>query len=139
MLSKTEKIITSTIVIELDRKDILPKYFKEKFLKMELLIYKYMYKLDSLYSGGYWEFFELSNSGFFMAPTNGKDKIQISSETNYFEGEMSETEAGIVACLFAFNQIASKYECERTANLYFKLLYYSRIHEENAIIALAID
>ncbi len=52
-------------------------------------------KLSSDYHGGYWEFYKLSNGGFYMAQDTGR-KFQVFCE-NGFAGELSADALGITA------------------------------------------
>jgi hypothetical protein len=52
------------------------------------------------YSGGLWEFYTLSNGGFYMAPST--DVIFHVSCDNMFEGDLSGDALGITACLYAY-------------------------------------
>ncbi|MGR8998212.1 MAG: antirestriction protein [Gammaproteobacteria bacterium] len=56
------------------------------------------------YNGSYWEFYELSNGGFYMAPRSDS-KFNVSCE-NGFEGQLSADALGIVACLYAHSNLS---------------------------------
>lgn len=49
-----------------NRLDFLPHYVGNKFLQYEMLIYDQMRKASKPYDGGYWEYYTLSNGGFYM-------------------------------------------------------------------------
>lgn len=56
------------------------------------------------YNGGYWEFYALSNGGFYMAPHTDKP-FRVSCE-NGFEGDLSADAFGIVCCLYAYSHLS---------------------------------
>lgn len=129
--------ITPTAVDPVKRESFLPTYFKEKFLLGETLIYSFMDKLFEEYSGGYWDFFTLSNGGFYMAPT-GYEEITCNAD-NGFCGEMSGDAAGIVATLYTLNVIANKTEQDHFIEMYHRLIDYISFHEESGKIYAVID
>ena len=73
------------------------------------------------YTGGYWDFWTLSNSGFYMAPA--EDTIFHVKCQNMYEGDLSADALGIVACLYAYS------------NLSFSL---SDIARDNSMISIGI-
>ena len=62
-----------------------------------------MSRLDNEYNGGYWEFYELDNGGFFLAPSEDRDYKLCS--INHNEEVVSNITAGIVVTLFALNAL----------------------------------
>lgn len=97
--------IQKTIVPENKRPDFLPSKLPTGFMQFESLAYAVADKLCESYSGGYWEFVDLSNGGFFMYPQiSDNGKLTISCD-NYFEGELDEEVAGIVFTLYAVSSI----------------------------------
>lgn len=128
--------ITATIVPESKRMEQLPKKFGRQFLRVESAVYMFMEKLSSEYDGGFWNFYTLSNGGFFMAPAMGSMKIEWVE--NYFEGKMSADAAGLTACLFAFSYVAGL-GSERATEMFYKLREYAQHHDEQNLIFKAID
>ena len=51
------------------------------------------------YQGGYWEYLQASNGAFFM---EAPQPLWLSLP-NYFEGECSAREVGIIVCLYAYS------------------------------------
>ncbi|WP_198266616.1 antirestriction protein [sulfur-oxidizing endosymbiont of Gigantopelta aegis] len=139
MCEEVEIVVNSVVVPESIRMNKLPEYFGGKFLICENLIYHYMEKLCSDYQGGYWNFYELSNGGFFMAPSLDAESLNLIWANNYFDGSLSLEAAGIVACLFSYNHMSSIGGGDQFINLYHWLLEYSWSHPEGGVIAKAID
>ncbi len=68
--------ITAQQVEETARMDFLPTVFGSRLMMHgEAQVYAWMRKLSADYKGGFWQFYNLSNGGFYMAPT-GLDKLQ---------------------------------------------------------------
>ena len=62
--------VTRELVPENQRLAITEKLFGIHFpLKLEPVIYGITERMAEDYTGGYWEFYTLSNGGFYMAPS----------------------------------------------------------------------
>ena len=134
-----ENAIVCTVVPENKRLDMLPKYFGTALMSVaEASIYGTMEKLCDQYTGGLWEYFELSNGGFYMAPKTD-EKFTLSVSGNHFKGEMSADAAGIVVCIFVMNAFCWKYPSQDNNNLYYALRDYAIEHPEANLILSAID
>jgi hypothetical protein len=75
---------------------------RRHMLTVEYPVYVFMRKLAHQYTGGYCNYFELSNGGFYIAPTHATS-FNVCIDTNGFEGQMIADAAGITACLFALS------------------------------------
>jgi hypothetical protein len=96
--------------------------------------------LSEQYDGGYWEFFSLSNGGFFMAPTSRETFHVVCA--NGFEGDLSADAFGITACLHAFSLLsfaADEKLAEECTRHYHCLREYAGRHPEAASIWRATD
>ena len=60
--------------------------------------------LAPAYTGGLWDFYALSNGGFYMAPQT-EELFDVRCE-NGFEGRLSACALGIAACLYAFSHLS---------------------------------
>lgn len=131
--------VTSTVVPESQRLSILPKFIGTKhMLRFEGLLYGWMRRLCDEYDGGHWNFYTLSNGGFYMAPALGTE-LRVQVESNYFDGSLSPDAGGLVACLFALNQLACETELDTHINLYHQVRDFSLDHAQAALICRAID
>lgn len=131
-----EVLVTATKVADDDRLDVLPRHFPKSFLKFENLVYNMTEHVCSDYQGGFWEFYELSNGGLFMAPQSDNE-WQVSVPGNYFEGSVSSQVLGIISSLFALNALA--HTDELAADKYYQLLDHVRSHPDQGVIYRAID
>jgi hypothetical protein len=108
-------------------------------MRLEPTIYHLASLLSEDYKGGYWEFYTLSNRGFYMAPQT--DKSFIVSCENGYEGQLSGDALGIVACLYAYSHLSfgEGVFAESCAQHYHWLREYALEHAEAGAILAAID
>ncbi|PQV44115.1 antirestriction protein [Paraburkholderia sp. BL21I4N1] len=130
--------IVATPVPEERRMDILSRYFGRHMIRAEVTVYTAMESLCETYRGGFWDYVELSNGAFYMAPRLD-GPLPVSCDGNGYSGEMSADAAGIVACLFALNAMAWSTEDPLFAQLYDRLLTFADQHAEAGAIYAAID
>ena len=106
MMTQTSiNLVTRELVPEDHRMSTVEKLFGIHFpLKLEPTIYGITERMSKDYSGGYWQFFTLSNGGFYMSPS--RDDVFHVSCDNMFEGDLSGDALGIVACLYAYSHLS---------------------------------
>ena len=73
-------------------------------MKLEPLIFNLTDHIADNYCGGYWDFYTLSNGGFYMSPCSD-EHFNVSCE-NGFEGQLSADALGIVVCLYAYSHLS---------------------------------
>ena len=101
----TNELITRQLVADDQRTILTAEYFGVYFpLQLEPFIYAMTSRLSDDYSGGYWQFYTLSNGGFFMTP-DISGRLQVVSENGY-EGFMSADALGITACMYAYSHLS---------------------------------
>ncbi|MGU9944976.1 antirestriction protein, partial [Bordetella avium] len=99
--------VTAALVDDEHRLDFLPTYFGPRLMmRGEALVYGWMRRLAESYNGGFWNYYTLTNGGFYMAPVLGRLRLEV--DGNGYSGEMSADAAGIVATLFALGQLAAE-------------------------------
>ena len=106
---------------------------------LEPFVYGVTSKMVRDYHGGYWEFYTLSNGGFYMAPNTAK--IFAVTCENGFEGTLSADALGITACLYAYSHLSfgEGEFAETCAQQYHWLREYMFGHAEAWAILSAID
>jgi hypothetical protein len=120
------------------RMGTLPRHFGRHMMTVEGIIYDLMRAFSSEYEGGYWYFYELSNGGFYMAPT--LHTLRLSIPSNGFEGQMTGDSAGITASLFAFSHLSFQYrDVEAFGRHFHRLRDFALAHAESVQIFAAID
>lgn len=135
--------LVATEVAEDSRMLFLPALFGPRLmLRGEAIVYGWMRKLSTDYTGGLWNFYTLNNGGYYLAP-DSPDRLSITVPGNYFEGELSADAAGIVATLSALCQLAA--ECvdtdagDKFADHYHQLRDFVHTHAEAGAIFRAIN
>ncbi len=93
--------ITSHLVPGTDPSRLFGMHFP---MRLEPTVFDMAGRLAAEYQGGYWEFYALSNGGFYMAPKTGT--IYGVSCENGFEGKLSADALGIAACLYAYSYLS---------------------------------
>lgn len=130
--------ITKTIVPGHKRSSVLPTRFPGLFLVYEMLVYRYKESFCQDYSGGYWDFVELSNGGFFMSLRSDL-LCKLIIPTNGYEGEMTAEAASIVVNIFALSQLANEHKMDFLIDMYHALRDFACDHPEARQILCAID
>ena len=97
--------VTRELVPEDRRLAITEKLFGIHFpLQLEPVIYGITDRMADEYSGGYWEFYTLSNGGFYMALSLNTCFDVICD--NQYQGVLSADALGITACLYAYSHLS---------------------------------
>jgi len=131
--------ITAQLVADDDRMDFMPKHLGLRNLMAgQNLFPAYLEKLSQDYKGGYWEFYELSNGGWYTAP-RGDKRFNMAWSGNYYEGVMSADAAGITATLYALSHLANSTQEDALIEAYHKLRDFAIEHAEGQEILSAID
>jgi Antirestriction protein len=136
----TTSTITNTIVPESERMNIVDGLFGMAYmLKLEPAVFSIAEALAEEYTGGYWEFHDLSNGGFYMAPQHDTE-FNVSCE-NGFEGKLSPDAFGIAVCLYAYSELSFVGDrmAKTCAQQYHLLREYAAEHPEAGAIYRAID
>jgi hypothetical protein len=140
MNDNASPIITSTLVPESLRTTVTADLFGAYFpLQLEPFVFSMASRLSEDYSGGYWNFYQLSNGGFYLAP-DSDGRFQVTSE-NGSECFMTADALGITACLFAYSHLSfgqGDY-AETCATHYHLLREYMMAHDEAGNILRVID
>jgi hypothetical protein len=137
----TQETVTRTLVPEDQRLDITENLFGMHFpLRLEPFAYTITERLTKDYSGGFWQFYTLSNGGFYMAPA-GDRRFHVICE-NQFEGDLSADALGITVCIFAFSHLSFSGPdafADICSDHYYWLREYMMEHPEAEAILKATD
>lgn len=132
--------ITANLVSEHSRLSKVDELFGISFvLRLEPTIYNLASMLAAEYDGAYWEFYSLSNGGFYMAP-RGKEIYAVSCE-NRFSGKLSADALGLIAILYAYSTLSFDGGSfgDICATQYHLVREYMFQHPESMAILRAID
>ena len=134
-------MITRNILSTQKRIKVTAELFGLNFpMKLEPLIFNLTDTIAENYAGGYWDFYTLSNGGFYMSPRND-EPFNVSCE-NGFEGQLSGDALGIVVCLYAYSHLSFSGQNgfdEVCAEHYHLLREFALDHDEAGGIFSAID
>jgi hypothetical protein len=138
-MNSSSKITSKRIPVN-QRVKITAELFGLAFpMRLEPTIFNFAGNLAAEYDGGYWEFYKLSNGGFFMCPT-ADTPFHVRCE-NGFEGELSAEAFGIVCSMYVFSNFSFSDGAfaETCAQHYHWLREYALDHAEAGSIMQAID
>ena len=126
---------------ETERIEYTANHFGDDFpFRLEPFIFDMAGSLSRDYRGGYWNMYELSNGGFYMAP-DSDIPFQVSCMNGY-EGTLSADAFGITVCLYAYSNLSFSdipELAETCAEHYHLLREYMLEHQEARGILAAID
>ena len=134
-------MITPNAVPTHRRTQVTAELFGLNFpMKLEPFIFNLADDISDNYAGGLWEFYTLSNGGFYMSPRHD-EPFNVSCE-NGFEGRLTGDALGIVVCLYAYSHLSFSGKNgfhEVCAEHYHLLREFALDHEEARGIFSAID
>ena len=134
-------IITKKLVIAQKRTSHTARLFGLNFpMRLEPVVYTITDRIAEDYQGGFWDFWELSNGGFYMSPRSDK-RFNVSCDNGY-DGAMSSDALGITVCLYAYSNLSFGTESQFTqtcAQQYHRLRDYALDHDEAGAIFRAVD
>lgn len=133
--------IVAIVVPEDERLDFLPRYFGKHMMLVETQIYHQFRNLCPHYTGGYWDFYELSNGGCYLAPNGAHYRIL--HPGNYVNASASGDAAGIMATLYMLSHLSFTFAedpfGDQLSTLYHLLRDYASDHPEASLIYRVID
>ena len=104
MTDQENTSVNATIVADADRLDFFPTFFGKYFMAGENLLYVHADRFVEEYQGGYWNFYTLSNGGFFAALDTDKEQHVVVAD-NYCSERMSAEAAGVTLMLFVLGRL----------------------------------
>ncbi|WP_250477639.1 MULTISPECIES: antirestriction protein [unclassified Caballeronia] len=134
--------VVATKVPDDRRLAFLPEAFTPRtMMRAEGLVYHQACLLSKQYTGGYWEFFTLSNGGFYLRPT-GRERFDVAIGGNGYEGSVSADAFGVIVTLFVYGALVwidDEALREKFSNHYHQLRAFAIDHAEREAILSAID
>ena len=121
-------MITRNVVPTHRRTAVTAELFGLNFpMKLEPLIFNLTDHISDNYAGGYWDFYILSNGGFYMSPRND-EPFNVSCENGH-EGHLSGDALGIVVCLYAYSHLSFRGQngCDEICAEHYHLLREFRV------------
>jgi len=134
-------IITKKLVTEQKRTQHTARLFGLHFpMRLEPVVYTITDRIAEDYHGGFWDFWELSNGGFYMSPRSAK-RFNVSCDNGY-DGAILSDALGITVCLYAYSNLSFGIESQFTdtcTQQYHWLREYALDHDEAGDIFRAVD
>jgi hypothetical protein len=106
-------------------------------MRLEHAFFDSMALFDSTYKGGWWEFFQLSNGGFYIALKDDRQFHMVSP--NGFECDVGANTAGIIISAFTYSNLSFGPNGEAFGEEYYKLSDFIFQHAEAGTICAALD
>jgi hypothetical protein len=118
---------------------MIAKLFGVAFpMKIEPSVFSIASLLADSYNGGFWEFYMLSNGGFYMAP---KQQFEVRCP-NQHTGTLTGDAFGLVCCMYVYSHCSFDSDKKLSAlctRHYHRLRDYALQHAEANAILQAID
>ena len=131
--------ITRTLCPVGKRSRFLPRFVGRDCLCFERLVYSVMGRACDAYTGGYWDFYQLSNGGFYMG-LSGYDRLGIVWSDNFFSGQLSADAASIGVTLMVLGWVCcDPQQPSRIQDHFYLLRSFALQHEEAGSILGFID
>jgi hypothetical protein len=131
-------MIVATRVAEGRRYDFLYRQLATDFIRFESLAFMHLGNASEDYHGGTWDFYTLSNGGFYMAPS-APESFRLCCPGNGYEGTVSADAAGIFACSMALSHLSFTASTERPAHRFYLLRAFYKRHAEASALLRALD
>lgn len=132
-------VITRKQYPESKRLDFLPVFVGKYDLAYESMVFDNLSEASNgQYTGGYWEFYTLSNGGFYME-LRQTEALQMECIGNYYTGTMSAQAASIAVNLCVQNAFAWQVDAEKHSAHFHQLRDYASQHKEASAIFGFID
>ena len=138
MTTEAQDRIDSSVVPDALRLNVLPRYLGRHYMTGEAMVYDWAARLCRTYHGGFWNFFTLSNHGFYMAPAE-MGRVHVRWHLNGYSDMMGADAFGITVTLFALCHLCELTGDDVIAGHYQQLRTFAAQHVEAANILRAID
>ncbi|SAK63707.1 antirestriction protein [Caballeronia pedi] len=136
------KEVIATPVPASKRLAFMPEAFTPRvMIKAEGLVYHQAAMLSRTYQGGLWQFYTLSNGGYYLAPETDK-RFPVQVTGNSYEGEVSADAFGVIVTLFVYGALVWIDNAplrEKYSDHYHQLRAFACQHPEANAILRAID
>lgn len=106
-------------------------------VRLEHAFFNAMHLYDNTYHGGWWDFFQLSNGGFYVALKD--DRLFHMVSPNGFECDVDANTAGIIVSAFAYSNLSFGPNGEAFGEEYHKLSDFIFQHPKAGTIRAALD
>ncbi len=131
--------IAATRISDDDRLGFLPRHFGTHMMIVERALYAELRHLCAEYRGGWWNFYDLSNGGCYLAP-GGAAEFHLKVPGNGFDGRLSADATGVTVTLFALSHLSFRFpSVPMFGEQFYRLRDFALEHGERQLIFAAID
>lgn len=131
-------IIKKTKCPTAKRLDFLPRFVGNKYLEYERGVFDLMRRACPDYNGGYWEYYRLSNGGFYISLHSDK-LFKVEQPSNFYKGRMSADAVSIGINLYLLCEFAWQVDQEHFTEAFNNLRDFAKQHPEWSEIFHFID
>lgn len=130
-------IVATRVTDDEQRLLCLPRVAGARCVSLERTIYGILGAMCAAYDGGYWEFYNLSNGGFYMAPASAQ-MFHLCCP-NFFDQDVSADAAGVIATAHAYSHLSFGPNGTPFARAFHQLAAYIGQRKDAALIHAALD
>jgi len=134
---REKDIVATRVTDEQERLLCLPRVAGARCVVLEHTVYAMLRAICDTYDGGFWDYYKLSNGGFYMAPAS-ESLFHLVCE-NYFERDVSADAAGVIATSYAYSHLSFSIGGERFGLASRQLSSYIAQREDAVLIFAALD
>lgn len=131
-------IVTATAVAYPESQAFLYKQLGLDWLRFEHGAYETLRAATNGYGGGLWDFYSLSNGGFYIAPS-GCPVLRLQGPDNGFDGLLSADAAGIYATAMTLSHLSFQSQSELPGEKFHLLRDFYVHHAEARTLFRALD
>ena len=121
-----------------ERLQCLPEVAGRDYVVLEHTIYDILSTLSADYDGGFWEYYRLSNGGFYMAPQDAKS-FRIFCDGNGFAADICANTTGIIVTAMAYDHLTRRPRGSCFARAYQLLAEFVFQQSDAGTIRAALD
>ncbi len=132
-----QTVSATPVECDTERMRCLPEVAGRHYIALEHTVYDMLSMLSDDYEGGYWQYYRLSNGGFYMAPAQGP--LRLVCVANGFDGVVSADTAGLIATAMAYSHLSFHPSGSCFAKAYELLSQFIGAHPDARAIRAALD
>lgn len=131
-------IVARLVTDDSERMRCLPDVAGEQCVLLEHTIYDMLRMMCAHHDGGLWDFFKLSNGGFYMAP-EAMGEYRLVGPGNGFEGGVSAKHFGLIATAMAYSHLSFRQTGSCFSRAYVQLSEFIHQQDDRTTVLAALD
>lgn len=139
-MKKPPRLVTATLVPWSERGGTFETYFGiPRCIDAERLLYTYAQRYIRGYQGGLWDFYQLSNGGFYAVLKTEESRLRVINPQNHYDGTMTPDAAGLALMVMVSNHLSLQFNSVEIDRLYKKIMAFAERHKESHAILAFLD